>query len=184
VLVAGWVGIVYVADLVAKSRVPVYLNFAAFSDSPGYVLARGTWTIEGDEQAFPLQTTEIACRKDTRSCVIATAEVSFGRILTVTAETLPITEWTKTQVVFTDDFPRCVNYVYTLDLATKTANGVRRKNGTDNYAGIDCDKLAGDLRLTLRDGFPFSTKLERDALPWFGRVALAPVSLLSFLFEN
>ena len=39
----------------------------------GLIKATGTWILEGDEQAFPVQTTELKCYKEQRQCIEATA---------------------------------------------------------------------------------------------------------------
>lgn len=46
-------------------------NLHVFTDywESGYLSARGTWIIEGDRQAHPLQTTEIHCYRDRRQCI-------------------------------------------------------------------------------------------------------------------
>lgn len=182
-LLTVWLGVIYAADLIAQSRVPVALSqYSAVRDysSSGFAFAEGTWVIDGEAQAFPLQTTKIMCRKDSAECVIATAEVSFGKILQVNVSTLPISQWTTTQVVFADDSPgSCADYVYTLDLATKTANGVRHAKRGKDVAGIDCGGPASELRLNLTDGFKVAYKLRQDALPWFGRLAVAPLRLFA-----
>ena len=67
--------------------------FVDYWDS-GYVTARGTWVFEGGtKQAFPRQTTEIKCHRETKECQSAQAEIAFD-MLTVQTESLPITSWT------------------------------------------------------------------------------------------
>src|SRR6187399_3140987 len=49
----------------------------------GYVSAVGTWVFEGDtKQAFPHQTTDIKCYRETKECKSAQAEIAFD-VLTV-----------------------------------------------------------------------------------------------------
>ena len=70
-----WIALVFLAGAVIQSRVPV--NLAPFSRvtlvSDGYVNATGTWVIEGDNQGFPLQSTEINCERELKRCTSATA---------------------------------------------------------------------------------------------------------------
>src|SRR5687767_15102947 len=83
-----WIALGIVGALVVTSRVPVKLPSFSISDSATFlkyrfVMARGTWTLESDAQAFPLQTTKIQCDRDSLTCTVATAEVSFGDMLSV-----------------------------------------------------------------------------------------------------
>ena len=56
------------------------LVFTDFWDR-GYVQAGGTWVFEDDtKQAFPRQTTEIKCYRETKKCHSAQAEIAFGHV--------------------------------------------------------------------------------------------------------
>jgi hypothetical protein len=174
-----WVFAIYLSVLVAKERVPVELPFAFYVESvEGYVQAGGTWTIEGDQQAFPLQTTEIDCWQPSRTCTSGTAQVSARDVLTVNIGRLPVIEWTDSHVVFVDESPTCVRYTYTINVATKSVTGVRQPKTVANGAGLGCDELKSELRLTMRSGFDVWYPLDQAALPWYGRIALAPFELL------
>jgi hypothetical protein len=58
-----WIALLFAAGAVVDSRVPIDLpplsNVNVVNDR--YVSAKGTWVIDGERQAAPLQTTEIIC---------------------------------------------------------------------------------------------------------------------------
>jgi len=179
---AIWVGGVVVTFSIIEQRVPVSLPLSGhvLQLDNGYVRAEGTWTIEGDDHAFPLQTTVIECWPERRECTAATAEVSSLKMLNIIVETFPVVEWTRTTLVFVNDSPLCVRYVYTINLATKSVTGFRaRRDQPVSSPIIDCERLASELRLTMRSGFDVWRRLQDDATPWFGWVFLAPFKLLS-----
>lgn len=175
-----WVGIVFLASAVVKSRVPVSLPpFAnVFPLGDEYITAIGTWVIEGQKQAFPLQTTQIHCEKELRRCTTSTAQVMLGDQMHVDVRFYEIIEWGKAHVVFVDDAPSCVRYIYTIDLITKAVNAVRQKHEKPRGGAASCDGMERQLRLTLRGGFEVWNALQEDAIPWFGQIALAPLKLL------
>ena len=174
-----WLAIVFVAAAVVADRVPISLSpgiiVVAVGDS--YVLASGTWVIEGQTQAFPLQTTEIRCERELRRCTSATAMVVLGKQLHVDVSFHDIVSWEKSRVVFVDESPSCVQYVYTIDLATKAVNGVRKKRVGGGAPAPDCSSLDDQLRLSLKNGFSEVLALQKSAMPWFGELALAPFKL-------
>lgn len=175
-----WLAVVFVAAAVAADRVPISLSPGILVTGVGdsYVLANGTWVIEGQPQAFPLQTTEIRCERELRRCTSATAMVMLGKQLHVDISFHDVVSWEKSRVVFTDDSPSCVEYVYTIDLVTKVANGVRRKRTTPAVPAIsDCGTFEQELHLSLKSGFSEVLALQKSAMPWFGEVALAPLRL-------
>ena len=133
--------------------------------------------IEDEKQAFPLQTTQIRCEKQLRRCTSATAQVMSGNQMTLDVGFYGIVEWGKSRIVFIDDSPVCVRYIYTIDLLTKSANAVRQKRDRPSTGNASCEGLEKQLRLTLRRGFEVWSALEQDALPWFGRLALAPLKV-------
>jgi hypothetical protein len=179
-VLAAWIATLALAFAIVKSRVPVTLPLFAelFSSGSEYVSATGTWVIEGNRQAFPLQTTEIRCEARLKRCTVVTAEVGFSDQLRVTIDFFEIVDWSKSRVVFVDDAPICVQYVYTIDLLTQSVNGVRQKRAPPPREGADCDLVRDQLRLRLAQGFDVSSALEQEAMPWFGRLAAAPLKLL------
>ena len=82
-IVAIWIAVAVLAGTIAQLRVPVNLTTysGVTSVSDGYVKAAGTWVIEGDRQGFPLQTTEITCKRELKRCSSATAQIMLGNQL-------------------------------------------------------------------------------------------------------
>jgi hypothetical protein len=116
----------------------------------GYVIANGTWVIEGSKQASPRQTTEIKCSRDEKECLSAQAEITFGGALSVYTERLPITTWDDNTIIFSSTEPTCVTYVYTIARASERLTGQRRPKQT---AGELCKSLEQRVfNLTMRDG--------------------------------
>ncbi len=173
-IIAIWVGVVALALVVAEIRAPVSLPRGAKPTviASAYVTVDGTWVIEGGNQAFPVQTSKIFCERHNSRCTEATAQIQNGQ-LRVILESYEIIRWTSTQIVYTTDAPQCVNYIYTIDLATEAVSGrrVRSENET-------CRDVEENLRLSLVDGLPLSIGWSRDAIPWYGRVAMLPFRLL------
>jgi hypothetical protein len=175
-LLLAWTAALLLAATVAKLRVPVTLPSMSIVRVDGLVRVQGTWTIEGDSQASPLQTTEIDCWVESRTCQSATATISKSGRLDVLLKPLPVQQWTDSQIEFTDDSPLYVRYVYTINTATKSVSGIRQRKHTERDQAFGCDQLEEEFRLTMRDGFDVWQPLNDAALPWYGRVALAPLS--------
>lgn len=176
---AIWIGVAALAIAVQQSRVPVSLPTAGkmSSYSKDYVKVSGTWVIEGDKQAYPLQTTEISCERELKRCTSATGNVMGGDILNVFIDFYDIVSWEQSRVVFTDDNPNCVQYIYTIDFVSKSVNGVRQKRKAGPNLPEECAGLNQELRLSLKDGYKEYKQLQEQALPWFGHLALAPLKL-------
>ena len=183
-LVLGWVAVVALAAAVVEFRVPVTLLGAGLTRLSGdYVRVHGTWTINGEPQGDPVQTTQVWCERLQNRCSGATAQIQKGvfedRILNVVTEEYDVVSWSASQIVFRNDAAICVDYIYTIDLLTEAVAGRRVRKSTSPKADELCALLEDDLRLTLVDGYELSRKWERDALPWFGRLALLPIHLLA-----
>lgn len=173
-----WIALLFAAGAVVDSRVPIDLspfsNVNVVDDK--YVSASGTWVIEGDSQAYPLQTTEIICERELMRCTSATAQI-MGRGLHVNLDTYEVVEWEKTHIVFVDTAPTCATYVFTIDFPTKAVSGLRKKKPSGPSVSAGCNTLDKELRLSLRTGFNVSESLKDEALPWFGHLAFSPFKL-------
>ena len=178
-VILTWLAVVFIAAAVAADRVPISLRPGTLITSLGdsYVLAFGTWVIGGQVNAFPLQTTEIRCERELRRCTSATAMVMLGKQLHVDVSFHEVVSWEKSRIVFVDDAPSCVQYIYTIDLASKAANGVRKKRVGGSAPSSDCSSLDEELKLSLKSGFTEVRALQKAAMPWFGELALAPLRL-------
>src|SRR5215469_5395399 len=89
----------------------------------GYVGLRGTWVIEREKQAFPLQVSKIGCRLAEKQCVESRAEIS-GTTLMVDQDTHEIMSWDEHTLIFGNN-DACVNYVFTVSRDTKQVSGLR-----------------------------------------------------------
>jgi len=137
----------------------------AFTDfwDRGYVQAVGTWVFEGDtKQAFPRQTTEIKCNRETKECRSAQAEIAFD-MLTVQTETMPITSWDSQSIVYVSNDPLCVTYTYTISRSTKRVTGQRQTKPPSSSTQSSCETYEQrTFALLLRDGFEVGQQLKRD----------------------
>ncbi len=172
-----WFAILFAAIAVVKDRVPVDLpSTEPVIDVGGtYVTASGTWVIEGDRQGIPLQTTKIICEKELRRCSMSTAKV-YNDLLMADLDVYDVVSWESGRIVFKDDAPLCASYVFTIDLATRATNGVRRKKATEANSE-PCVGLSEELRMSLKGGFEVVRELKDEAYPWFGKLARAPLML-------
>lgn len=127
----------------------------------GFVHASGTWVIENERQASPLQYTEVSCFRADNACRSATAEVSFGGYLSVDADRYEIAKWTDDTIIFTTS-ALCVNYTYTISRASARLVGTRTPKKTADGA---CPQGVGKntLQLSLKDGYLVQRALEEEA---------------------
>jgi hypothetical protein len=180
-----WVGIIYLGTVVISYRVPVSLPFGTKPSSNlksfasnGYLKVTGTWVIEGEKSADPLQTTIITCIRPSQTCTSSTATVStsFGSPyqLLVDHDTYEIKAWTPDQIVFADDSPTCVSYRYTIDLVTGRTAGVRQLR---KPVSNECKVLGERLDITLADGFKLTQDMKKAAAPWFFELAILPFTM-------
>jgi hypothetical protein len=174
-----WVVAVALSSLVVASRVPVSLT-PTFSVNQfgGDVAAQGTWVIEGQQQAFPLQTSKVHCSAAAKVCRSATASVGYGDQLRVDMDVYDIVEWGQSRIVYVDEAPACTHYVYTIDLLTKTVHGIRHRREKPTFGDQSCEEFDKELRLSLKDGFGVWWSLRQTAEPWFGQVVSGPFRLL------
>lgn len=177
-LLTLWIAAVMLAGAVQRARVPVSLfPFAMVITGGSIVEATGTWEIEGRKHAFPLQTTRIYCEQKLKRCTSATAQVGAGDQMMVQLDFFDIAEWNSSQIIFTDNAPACVKYIYTIDLLTKSVSGIRVLKPSPAPEDVHCQDLAKELHLRLRKGFDVWFAQSQDAIPWFGRIAIAPLKL-------
>lgn len=155
-------------NLYVSHKVPVSLyGYSLFVDfwDRGYVSAEGTWVIENEKHAFPLNTSSITCSRETGFCTDSSARVQTGTgtaSLNVEAETHQITKWDNDTLTYTTD-TRCVDYVYTINRATKQISGLRKVNAKSDPE--TCSGLENELRLRLTNGFDVYWKMQEEAFP-------------------
>jgi hypothetical protein len=175
-LLAMVVGL-FLSILYIKSEVPVgphglHVNTNAWER--GTVFLNGTWVIDNDKPAFPLQVSEIICRLDGKTCVESRAEI-FGTTLMVHQDTYEIIRWDQHTLIYADDSAECMHYVYTVSRDTKQASGLRSiKPGMEST----CGDVTKELKLRLTDGFKVYWAMQQEARPLaLGTTALAIILL-------
>ena len=115
-----WTALIYPAGggNVAKS---------VLSWESGVVKISGTWTIVGDEQANPEQTSDIECHLSNKTCLENSATVSRNRggpFLIAAFHFLKIDRWDDHEIVATHDLT-CVRYTTVIRRREKTVRGTR-----------------------------------------------------------
>ena len=111
-LLVGWIAIASLHFFIISYKVPVQplgdgRVFTGLWDE-GFVSAKGTWTIDGDKHAFPLNVSE-NCAKGRSVCNAAEARVS-NDWLEAAHEAYNITKWDNSTLEFVSD-ATCVSYV-------------------------------------------------------------------------
>jgi hypothetical protein len=162
----GTVAMFLVGALIIGSQVPVRIAIGGMvvdgAWDQGYVSTEGTWTIEGAQQAFPLQFTVIRCFKQYGHCTSSQAEITHGGTLDLFVEQFEITKWDKTTLAFVNNSPVCMDYVYTIDRSTRRTFGTRKpKKDAPEHCKQMLDQR--DLKLTLVNGFTVWQQLHADA---------------------
>jgi hypothetical protein len=165
-------------DINAATLMAVEGDFKLFTDSPatlprlnvyvdgwqdGYVHATGTWTIVGDEQADPEQTTDITCYKNRGTCVDVTAVLSQDNLLHTLVMEYPVERWDQYEITAKPTAPSsmaCVAYTIRISRVSKAVTGYRMKN-PDTLVPEVCKGLNPELQLKLTDGFDVHQELDR-----------------------
>jgi len=172
-----WIAGLALSLTVVKLRVPVSLPSAQILGGKMHVSVSGTWIIEGEKQAFPLQAMTLLCVKTEKICHVASAQIMGGDQLMVQREIYEVESWEQGRVLLSDTSPRCVDYLYTIDIQSKAANGIRRNKKNPDSTDV-CPERSPELRLSLKGGFEVTRKLEEDAMPWFGHIFMAPLKAI------
>src|SRR5262249_17801485 len=96
----------------------------------GYVSANGTWVIDQDRMADPINVSNVSCVRNENICYDAQARISrgsFDSYLYSDLERYPIVRWDDSTVQFQNDSTVCVTYIYVIDRATQKLSGRRVK---------------------------------------------------------
>ena len=91
----------------------------------GVVVAQGTWTIDGQRHAYPMNMSEIHCVRQERRCYTAEARLT-DRYLTAELEQYDIWKWDNSTLEFGAE-KGCVTYVYAINRSTERLAGRRIK---------------------------------------------------------
>jgi hypothetical protein len=159
----GSIVIFVVAAAFVQTMVPVSLPMLTVSTRGWgeYVSARGTWTMDNDKPAFPLQTSEITCRRYNMTCISAQAEV-FRDMLNVELYDYEVTRWDSDVILFKNTSSNCVDYTYTINRVNQRVIGTRTTKKTKED-GCLADISTKPINLTLTDGFKVYWQLHEEA---------------------
>ena len=185
IVVVAWIGLMLLTELMQSAAVPVALPTLSVYGNESFVWVQGTWTIEGEKHAFPLQTTEVTCSREDGVCRSATAEITSGMgvsMLNVRTETFNVTSWNEDSVVYVDTSPTCVYYIHTINPRIKSVTGIRKKLPPERQSG-DCSALDDELRLTMKDGGDITSPMLEESKPWFADLAFAPLTAFFKILE-
>jgi hypothetical protein len=181
-LFLGWAAIGALHLLVVSHNVPVIpLGFGrVITDSwnQGFVAADGTWTIDGEKHAFPLNTSEIRCFKENSVCYGAQAQLS-DNYLAAYLEFYKITKWDDSTLEFVED-ASCVSYVYVINRSVEKLTGRRVAKTTDDPTCQLTER--SDLRLSFVSGSEVVDKLRSEYASTIQSTVLATAWATFILF--
>lgn len=133
---------------------PAFGGFYAESWEDGYVTASGTWELEGEALAAPVNHVEISCRREEGYCLEARAELfTQGNILGVATDRRQIVSWTRDTIATRTD-TSCGSYVMTISRGSESVNALEvnaRSEGAGTSA-IPCHLLEPRKEFRLVDG--------------------------------
>jgi hypothetical protein len=144
----------------------------------GFIAANGTWTIESQGHAFPLNTSEIRCVKSDGLCYAAEARVSDG-YLTAGLELYDIKKWDSTTLEFVTE-AACVTYAYVINRSTEKLTGRRLKTATTDPT-CQLIVLEPDLKLSFVNGLDVVRNLHDQHAPTGFSIAAATAWVLFIL---
>ena len=137
-------------------------SFSYYEGPPAlgaYVSVKGSW-ISDQGVASPLNTTEITCEGQARTCRMVQAEIFDNSLLNLYEQTFDITSWDENFIVFKSntDITSCVVWTYRIDRFHKQLVGVREK--ADSYDKERCLGIGLDrFEIKLVDGWDVISKL-------------------------
>lgn len=127
--------------IVRKHDSPVYLSLNAHVNRIGdAVFASGTWVIENDQIANPINTAEVKCYKDEETCELIQASLTVPSVdssdnsylLNLDTETYKIVSWTDNEVIsrpFRTD--TCRSSILTINTVSEEVYEITRNNNQE-----------------------------------------------------
>lgn len=168
---------------ILDQRPPYLPRRSVFTDlwDRGYVSASGTWTITGEEQAWPEQSSRIDCHRQTGLCTEATAILTAQdghRSLSLDVDTYEIERWDEHEIVTKPLQFGCARYVKRITRLQKAASGIRSTTATDGPCkGMD----QSEKYLVLADGFDVYWRLQNAQQQKWRELMLVSPELLKSL---
>jgi hypothetical protein len=130
----GWYIIASIHFVSIWSKVPVDIlsqgSVYTGGWDQGFVTASGTWVLDGEKHAFPINMSEIQCFKENSRCYAAGARLS-NNYLVAELDFYNVTKWDNSTLEFVTD-ARCVSYVYVINRNTEKLTGRRVAKTTDD----------------------------------------------------
>jgi hypothetical protein len=143
---------------------PQFGGFYADSWDSGYVAASGTWELEGEALAAPVNHIEITCQREEGYCIEARAELfTHGSILGVATDRRPIVSWTPDTITTRND-TGCGGYVMTISRGSESVTALEVNTPSSEYAGasiVPCNQRDPRKEFRLVDG----GRRELDSIP-------------------
>ena len=123
----------------------------------GYVKVEGTWVIEQDQMAFPMQTSQIQCDRASKECVSGTARWT-GKNLTSNIEKYVIETWNTHEIVMVSKDDQCVRSTMRVLKAQTSVTASQIKIDGNGF----CKEITPELRLRLEDGMKVHKQLSNE----------------------
>ena len=190
-LIGSLVAFIFILGLFIKSVVPVSMPFFSLSTDDqmwnkfGYVVAEGTWVMEKPDVMYsPFLANKIVCVKKEGVCRDAEASVdahSQTAYLRVNVTEFPIVKWDDTQIVYVNNDPMCVTYVYSINRATKQVSGIRKPKPNINTEPCK-DLQKNEIKLKLVSGFDVWLEQEAKHTNTFLNVSILILLALGYFF--
>ena len=151
--------VIFIASIVVPVKLPgIHVYTGSWN---AFVSATGTWVIENDKSAHPMQTTEIFCYRAEMQCRSSQAEVTDSEHLFLSTYKYDILKWDNNIIKYVNTEAMCVDYSYTIERESKRVFGTRKtKTATDGCSIAS----PGPLNLILMDGFKVSNELSQEAV--------------------
>ncbi len=124
----------------------------------------GTWVIEGENHAFPVNFTQYNCYRSMSRCYTSEGYVHGGNgsaSLNVEGGSLKVIKWDQTEVLMEDDV-RCRVSTISVNLQSKEVYMITRNRDAGCPQAIPVPKLAKPRISRLVDGWEASSQAHRD----------------------
>lgn len=189
-LIGALAAFIFIMNLMLKASVPVSMPFFSLSTDDlnwnkyGYVVAEGTWVMEKPDVMYsPFLANNIVCIKKDGVCRDSEASVNANgdtAYLKINVDEFPIIKWDDTQIVYVNDSPECVSYIYSINRATKQVNGIRKpKAAIDSESCKNLQK--NEIKLKLVDGFEIWQEQKAKNTNMFATLSILIFLCLSYV---
>lgn len=139
---------------------PVFMPKKTFFDFQDKLTVRGTWTLEGEAAASPLQTSAITCREATMECVESRARIARG-VLHVLRDRYRIEEWgSRIRAVSRAEGGQCYTWTLTVD---RDALEARAEGSKARDAGT-CSRAPQQRTRVMSDGAGIARRYHAERL--------------------